>query len=232
MLKKKSDIELLDLYASSKDQKYLSELFLRHSDIAFRTSRRITKNAADAEDIVQISFIEVIKTHQKFRQEGKFLSWFLKIVSHRSIDRIRSEKRRSSKESQAIKTEYYEDKTLENDEKRKQVIESYLSLLPPRYREPIYMKIVEGLSTREVSNILAKPEKTIRTQISRGLEKIKASLKTSGVTLSVLMISNFLNNLSLEAAPASLTSQSSLNHMSTQISIGSQTALFLPKVYC
>jgi len=72
---------------------------------------------------------------------------------------------------------------LENDEKQKQVIESYLSLLPPCYREPIYMKIVEGLSTKEVSKILAKPEKTIRTQISRGLERIKSSLKTSRVHL-------------------------------------------------
>lgn len=217
MLKEKTDLELIEIYSVSLDQNCLTVLFLRHADIAFRTALRITKNTADAEDIVQISFVELIKTIQKFRQEGSFLSWFLKIVSHRSLDYLRSNKRRSLREQQAMKNDYYEEKKLETDDKQKEIIEGHLNQLPSRYREPIYMKIIEGLSTNEVSKILSKPEKTIRTQIARGLEQLKSSLKNSGVTLSVLILTNYLSNLELQAAPSSLKSAEVTNRLITKI---------------
>jgi DNA-directed RNA polymerase specialized sigma24 family protein len=49
------------------------------------------------------------------------------------------------------------------------MIEAHLNKLPEIYKAPITLKIMEGLSIKEVSDALEIPEKTIRSQIERGI---------------------------------------------------------------
>lgn len=217
MLEELSDFELVDSFVQQKDEKILSVLFVRHVDIAYRTALRITKNSADAEDIVQISFVELMRTIQSFRKEGSFLSWFLKIVSHRSLDYLRADKKRMAREFRSLQQDDYEDKTLETIEEQKKMVEAHLLKLPFIYREPIYLKMVEGLDTSEISKILSKPEKTIRTQISRGIERLKISLEETDVRLSTSAIIVFLSQIPLHPAPISLVDSLLIKNLKTQI---------------
>jgi hypothetical protein len=86
------------------------------------------------------------------------------------------------------------------------MIDAHLNKLPEIYKVPITLKIMEGLSIKEVSDALEIPEKTIRSQIDRGLEKLKASLQSVGITASVISIGDMLQSIQKPLPPEVFTS--------------------------
>ena len=172
-MQKYSDPELVALYLESKDLKYLTELFTRHSDIVYRTALRTMKNPSDAEDMMQFSYIKMIKNLHLYSGTGSVLGWMLQTVVYSCYDQLRSEKSRLNRERK-IMSERVSTTTSKNEE-LKEMVDNHLSKLPEIYRAPITLQILEGLSIKEVSEVLQIPEKTIRSQIARGLEKLKVS---------------------------------------------------------
>lgn len=215
MLKDKSDSELLFLYSENQDKECIGELFFRHSDIAYRTALAQLKNTSDAEDIVQIAFIEVFKSYQNFHH-GSFVAWLLKIVIHRSIDRIRSNARRKKREAKIETNLYYEDKM--TDHHQEKIIMDHLEKLPDHYKQPIHLKVLENLSIKEIAEILSLPDKTIHTQITRGLEKLRRSLSAAGVKISTIILTGALTSIKLKAAPATFKSETTLKQIIETIS--------------
>ena len=203
-MQKYSDAELVALYDDSRDHCYLTELFTRHSDIIYRNAYRTMKNPSDAEDVMQTAFYEIITDIHRFRNfkdRGSVLGWMLQIVRHKCYDRLRSENNRLKREKKVM-SERIAMTTPKNYELT-EIIESHLNKLPKIYKEPITLQIMDGLSIKEVSDILEIPEKTIRSQIARGLEKLKLSLQSAGVTASVISVGDLLREIKQPMAPES-----------------------------
>ncbi len=201
-----SDEELVALYKESKNPQFLTTLFTRHSDIVYRSAMRIMKNASDAEDIMQTSYIKMIRDLHLFKGSGSVLGWMLQVVINTCYQHKNSEKSRFNREK-IIMSERPTTTNPKNDE-LSETIENHLNKLPEIYKVPITLQIMEGLSIREVSQVLAIPEKTIRSQIARGLEKLKVSLQNVGITASVLTIGDVLKEIPMPLAPEVLKSSS------------------------
>jgi RNA polymerase sigma-70 factor (ECF subfamily) len=83
------DKELLKLYIDGEIEA-LSELFKRHNSKMKTIAYRITKNNADAEDVVQNALISVMRAAHKFRGESAVSTWLFRIVTNAAIDKLRS----------------------------------------------------------------------------------------------------------------------------------------------
>src|SRR4029079_12629730 len=67
----------------------------RHSRALFRLAFRMTGNEADAEDVVQESFLRAYRQLGKFDERASFGTWLYRIAANCSLDLVRSKKRRS-----------------------------------------------------------------------------------------------------------------------------------------
>lgn len=173
-----SDETLLKLFANSKDKMALEVLFGRHMASAYHLAFKYMGNEADAEDAVQKAFINVMRFAKDQNQPGMVKAWIMRTVVNVCKDEIkhivRERHRLQDKFSKPIAE--VPDLDIDTDEIRK-ILVSAIEQLPEHFRIPIWLLHYEDMSIKEVSVSLGKPEKTIRTQIARGIEKLKLSLE-------------------------------------------------------
>lgn len=203
-----NDEKLLKEYRQGNDPRIVEILFTRHADVGFRVAMRFMKNEADAEDILQGAFIQFLRDLHQFREGVSVKPWLMKMIVNNCKDKYKEENRRIKRE-QKIVSERFLQKTSEslevkhedgNTELQKKLRQS-VDELPEKYRSPIWLILYEEFSYREVATVLALPEKTIRTQVARGLEKLREKLSSIGSLLSVTMIIESINSSPLEEAP-------------------------------
>lgn len=201
-MKRLSDDDLVDGYRVSKNPEFLTEIFLRYSDIAFRTAFQFSKNNSDAEDAAQNAFIKCMNDLNQYQLGTNFKAWLMRIVVNSCKNKKIEDQRRSSRhEKYSAQKENFianEDKLVKNE--IQVVIRNTVASLPEKYRAPIWLVLFEGFTYADASKSLEMPEKTIRTQVSRGLEKIKEILKKSGILLSVSSIIELTVNAPLVEA--------------------------------
>ena len=207
-----TDEELLRKYQLERNPSFLNIIFSRYTDVGFRTALRYMRNSSDAEDVLQLAFIQFLQNLHTFREGSTTVKpWLMKMIVNASICKIREEKQRVHRQqkvaSQKFSHHQGEVGSNENTGDQEVLIEkvhSCVDSLPEKYRSPIWMILCEGFSYPEVATILALPEKTVRTQVSRGLEKLRQILVTNGAVLSIDSILVLIASSKLELAPLSL----------------------------
>lgn len=203
-MQKLSDDELLERYHTATDTKYVSELFLRHADAIYRIALQFTNgNTAEAEDVVQITFIKFIRHYQQYQGGTNLKAWLSRIAINICRDKYKEEKqRRIRQEKYASLASFSTDVSNElEDSELQEAIKKSLQTLPEKYRTPMWMILYEGLSYSEASSVLALPERTLRTQISRGIERLKDILHSNGIQLNAGVIVSLISSTPLTVLP-------------------------------
>ena len=208
----KTDEELLREYRLGGNPSLLNALFTRHADVGFRTAMRYMRNQPDAEDVLQLAFIQFLENLPNFKEGSSTVKpWLMKMIVNASLCKLREEKRRLQRQQvvaseKFLKYEQENDskKTKEDREELKTKIKSVVDTLPEKYRSPIWLVMYEGFSYPEVATVLALPEKTVRTQVARGLEKLKELMGSFGSVLSVSLIGELISESKLEVAPMAI----------------------------
>ena len=144
------------------------------SDIVNKYSRHVamlsytyTKNIADAEDIAQDVFLQLVKSNKEFENEEHLRAWLFRIAINKSKNHLKS-----------FWISHRSDFPTENTsihEKDYDLIRSVLEL-EPKYRIPIHLFYYEGYSIKEISAILHEKESTIGTRLDRARKKLKDKL--------------------------------------------------------
>lgn len=214
-----SDEELVAKYKESRDHQYLTVLFTRHSDIIYRNVLRKMRNPSDAEDVVQTAYCKMIAGLLQYKGTGSVLGWMLQVSLYTCYEVYRSEKGRINREKKVMAERVKEVK--EKNYELTEMIENHLNKLPEIYKVPITLQIMDGLTIKEVAEVLEKSEKTVRSQIARGLEKLKVSLQNVGVTASVVSIGEVLKEIQLPVAPETIKSSQFFNSLYQQKALAS-----------
>ncbi len=126
-------------------------------------------NLSDAEDILQDTLIQYMKTAPEFESSDHEKRWLLKVASNISKNRIRYNSYRET-------DELMEELVAKEREDLSFVWEA-VKELPDKYREVIHLFYQEGLSTKEIADTLGRKEATVRSDLLRGREKLKTILK-------------------------------------------------------
>lgn len=215
-----NDEKLLKEYRLTSNSRIVEILFMRYADMGFRVAMRFMKNEADAEDMIQGAFIQFLRDLHQFREGVSVKPWLMKIIVNNCKDKFKEENRRIKREQKVISErilnrplETPEVKSEGNNTELQKKLRQSVDELPEKYRSPIWLILYEEFSYREVASVLALPEKTIRTQVARGLEKLREKLSSMGSLLSVTLIIENINTSPLEIAPASFKENINVNKL-------------------
>lgn len=145
------------------------EIYQNYVDMVYRVCFSFLKNHADTEDAVQNTFLRLLQAAPKFQGTEHEKAWLIVTASNLCKDSLRHWWRK--KES----LEVHEDQAPFPPPDIDATLQALLQL-PDKYKLPLYLFYYEGYSSAEISQIIHKPASTIRTQLQKGRELLRAKL--------------------------------------------------------
>lgn len=142
----------------------------RYKDNVFAAAFSVCRNADDAEDVVQETFLRYHTGNKQFDSEQHIRAWLLRVAVNKAKNINRSFWRRTS-----VPLEAYM-QTLSFETHEAESLFEQVMKLPEKYRMPLHLFYYEDYSVREIADILGKPESTVRVQLSRGRTMLKNCL--------------------------------------------------------
>ena len=163
----------------------LEEAYRRHSGAAFGLAQRICNDRALAEEIVQEVFLRLWNEPERFDPaRGALRSFLLAQVHGRSVDLVRAESARRSREERDARRAVRVDHDLEREVWELTLhehVRDALTSLTEDERAAIELAYFGGHSYRDVADILGQPEGTVKSRIRTGLGRMRESLKDAGL---------------------------------------------------
>lgn len=155
-------------------------LYKQYCDGMFCVAMRFLKNADDAEDVLQDSFIKAFQKIHQFKGDVTFGAWLKRIVINKSIDFLKSKQQKMVELDESyMHLETDDDWTIEEhitfDE-----VKSGIEQLPEKYKYVVMMYLVEGFDHSEISQVLNITGSACRTRLLRGKAQLKELLKNKG----------------------------------------------------
>lgn len=151
---------------------------------------RMLGNADEASDAVQDSFMKAYYALNRFRRESPFLPWLFRIAHNTCIDiaRARNRQNTASLDEMEESTGYMpssdpspEQLAIQDESER--MIHDAVYHLPEKYRLAVTLFHFHGMSIKEISLSLGRPEGTIKSDLHYARELLKRNLK--GVVISI-----------------------------------------------
>lgn len=149
----------------------------------YNTSLRIVKDSAEAEDVMQESFLNAFTKLSTFKGEVTFGAWLKRIVINNSIYHYRKQQQRNeiSIEDKLYKVEDNDEVVSDHEstkQKAQKVMET-MNLLKDNYRVSLTLHLIEGYDYEEVSEIMNISYANCRTMISRAKESLRKKMLTT-----------------------------------------------------
>jgi RNA polymerase sigma-70 factor (ECF subfamily) len=164
------------------DKLAFDEIVTRYRRMVARTVKGMLGDNAFAEDIGQEVFIKLYYSLPGFRGTARLSTYIQKIAINLTLNEIKRRKRFFSMFSQKSNDEMYElEITGPDTEERNdasEIVGKALSTLDPKFRIVMVMRMLQGYSTKETSEILGLPLGTVLSRLSRAQDQIKKLLKT------------------------------------------------------
>ncbi|WP_026668232.1 RNA polymerase sigma factor [Butyrivibrio sp. AE2005] len=149
----------------------VQELVEMYKDNIYAAAFNICKSAADAEDVVQDTFLQYYMTKKEFDDEKHIRYWILRVA----INKAKNIQLSFRRKNETTLEEYIETLTFETPESRDLFAE--VMKLPEKYRVVIHLFYYEDYSIKEIAKILKLTESSVKVRLSRGRAKLKDSLK-------------------------------------------------------
>lgn len=159
----------------------LGELARRHQRRALALAQRLVGRREDAEDLVQEAFLTVLDRVSSFRSGRPFAPWFYRILANRAADLRRSRRVREADPLPADLAAPGE--TPEAVAERRHLrerIERALRGLSERQRLVVQLFELDGLSGREIAEMLNVEETTVRWTVHEARKRLRAALSSEG----------------------------------------------------
>lgn len=154
------------------------------------TCFRYVNNIEDADDIAQEVFIQVYESMSRFREEAQMSTWVYRIAVNKSLDFLRSKKRKkrfgqltslfqsNGDEEEIIEIPSYDtpEKKLE-DKERKEILDLAISKLPENQKTAIILSRYEGFSNKEITKIMDMSLSAVEALMHRAKKNLQKQLQ-------------------------------------------------------
>jgi len=171
--------DLIDA-CSAGDRNAQFRIYKLYYKAMYNTSLRIVNKTAEAEDIIQESFLEAFQRLDTYTGAGSFGSWLKRIVINRSLDFLRKEKEMVPIEEIEYDLTDADDAVPEEEiEYKVAEIKRAISQLPDEYRIIVSLFLLEGYDHEEIAHILNISNQLSRTRYSRARQKLLGLIKTN-----------------------------------------------------
>lgn len=152
-----------------RTNKEITEIYNRHVKTVYRVCLVYMKTEADTEDMVQSTFINLIKYGGEFQSEEHEKAWLIRAAINLCKNSLKHwwRKRENIDDFESLSSE----DGIEIDD-----IFQVVMSLPPRYKDAIYLYYYEGYKNAEIAEILNRPSSTIRNHLHEAREILKEKL--------------------------------------------------------
>ena len=171
------------------------ETALVHLDALYGAACRLTRNARDAEDLVQETVLRAYRFWETFEKDSNCKAWLLRILTNTFINEYQRRKRsrqvldaataeqeatdgvlvHAAAEAQKSPESMLVDRSVSDD------VQRALDALPDDFRIAVVLCDIEGLSYKEIADVMGTPVGTVMSRLFRGRRLLQASLKDFAV---------------------------------------------------
>lgn len=149
----------------------IQELINRYQNSLFIAAFNVCKNAQDAEDVVQDTFVQYYTLKKEFDSEQHIRAWLIRVV----INKAKNVNHTFWKRNKISIEDYMETLTFETTE-ASDLFEEVMNL-PEKYRIVTHLFYYEDYNIREISEILKLSESNVKVRLSRARKLLKEALK-------------------------------------------------------
>jgi RNA polymerase sigma factor (sigma-70 family) len=148
----------------------LTRIYNRHVKTVYRVCFMYIKNQADTEDMVQNTFLRLMRDKTIFQSEEHEKAWLIRTATNLCKDHFKHWW------SKTVGIEHVADTAVD----QKYTIDSNLEkvlALPPKYKTPMYLYYYEGYSTVEIARILKRNKSTVRSWLHKGRNLLRMEME-------------------------------------------------------
>jgi RNA polymerase sigma factor (sigma-70 family) len=188
-----SDSELLQRFASHREESAFETIVWRHGPLVLGVCERLLHDAQAAEDAFQATFLVLVRKGASIHRQQSLGSWLFK-VAYRIALRAR---KRLATEPQAAEMLDLPAPTGVSDlvwRDLRPVLDEALDGLPEKYRLPLVLHYLEDKTMDQVASELGWPKGTVSGRLDRGKHLLRKRLLRQGVTLSAAALATALGN--------------------------------------
>jgi RNA polymerase sigma-70 factor, ECF subfamily len=179
------------------DQARFVELAMEHMSSLYSAAVRMTRNTADAQDLIQETYLKAYRGFHTFEEGTNLKAWLYRILTNTYINTYRAKKRRPEQTDVDDVEDLYlyrrlgglegaaagrsaEEEVLDRftDGDVKEAVES----LPEQFRMVVLLADVEGFSYKEIAAIMDIPIGTVMSRLHRGRRALQKALFDFGMT--------------------------------------------------
>jgi RNA polymerase sigma-70 factor, ECF subfamily len=173
------------------DQANFERDAMQYAPQLYSAAMRMTRNPADAEDLVQETFLKAYRAYHTFEEGTNLKAWLYRILTNTYINKYRKDSRRPSEVDLGAVEDLYLYRNIGSEESaeaarstEERVLEGLVESdikeavedLPENFRIPVLLADLAGFSYKEIADILDIPIGTVMSRLHRGRKAMEKSL--------------------------------------------------------
>jgi RNA polymerase sigma-70 factor (ECF subfamily) len=202
--------------ALAESDSFVEEV-LTHLDALYGVACRLTRNPAEAEDLVQDSMVKAMRAKDQFRAGTNLKAWLFKILTNTFINKYRRGGLERSvldgPDADPLADGWVSASTMRQLRDPEQIallplvegeVRRALDALPPDFRLAVILCDVEELSYEEIANVMGCPIGTVMSRLHRGRKLLQKALYQHALSLGIVKGEDVIGSKDEPAKPASL----------------------------
>ena len=158
---------------------------LSHLDRLYSAALRMTRNSADAEDLVQETYVKALRGRDSFKPRTNMKAWLYRILTNTYINSYRKAVRSPQMSGDEEVTDWQLARAASHDsqglrsaemEALENIPDAAVADLAENYRLAVYLSDVEGFSYKEIATIMDTPIGTVMSRLNRGRSQLRKAL--------------------------------------------------------
>lgn len=161
----------------------LEELVSRYEDRVYNLAYRMLGNKEDAEDVLQDTFVNVVRGLDSFKGKSSFSTWLYRVAANAALTKIRKRSRREKSESEFLDDVYSVRQAAHSgvvltdwstnpatsllDEEARKELQKAIGELPEIYKAVFVLRDVQGLPAAEVAEVLGLSVAAVKSRLHR-----------------------------------------------------------------
>lgn len=166
--------ELLSGVATG-DREALAQLYRRTRTAVYGLALSYVKNAHDAQDVTQDTFVRVWDSAYQYKPQGSPMGWLLAVARNLALMKLRQGSRQEQLEDEEWDAIPAESPAVTPEDR--QVLQQAMAALTDEERQVVMLHAVTGLKHREIAHLLEMPLATVLSKYHRALKKLRVQLE-------------------------------------------------------
>ena len=157
----------------------LGELYGATAKSVYGFVLSIVKNATDAEDALQDTYVKIWSAAEGYRSQGKPMAWVFTIARNNAMSLLREQSKTTELPEEDWSAAFADNPSVTSDDRL--VLKAAMSTLADDERQIVMLHAVSGLKHIEIAKIIGLPLSTVLSKYSRAKKKLQKTLEEGGL---------------------------------------------------